>query len=351
MLVVPEGTDGPGRSLYEDRARTLSVPTTPEFAQKTGRSVLAVDATARTKAQAFGAITEKPAAGGAPEFARVDANVPENASQVRATAGAHDAAVAAGTSHEGPEAPKPKTRVTEPVKGLFEGVKTEPKISDWKVEDHISIERDGTKVAVTRVTTPDGKQGIVERAYNPVTKQFEMRNAFLDKVPSWVNEGGPGLDPRGIPTVHYLTIRQMKLLGVNYGGYKKVKMSTIQNVRAVIEFNVQVKAGVDKNVAVLTTHSVQYGETTIQQSGERVVGAEVKLRRPPSPLDDMLDWYERHHSDHKPKDPDIIAKHDEAIAKYGKGVIKRDTVVDWDYDVYLDVEPFPTGTPEPVKTP
>src|SRR5439155_16739626 len=108
MLVVPEATDGPGKSLYEDRARTLSVPTTPEFAQKTGRSTLAVDATARTKSQAFGAITEKPVAGGAPEFARVDASVPENAEQVKATAGAHDAAAAAGTSHEGPEAPKPK---------------------------------------------------------------------------------------------------------------------------------------------------------------------------------------------------------------------------------------------------
>jgi hypothetical protein len=43
-----------------------------------------VDAAVWTKSQAFGAITEKPAAGGAPEFARIDANVPGNAAQGRA---------------------------------------------------------------------------------------------------------------------------------------------------------------------------------------------------------------------------------------------------------------------------
>lgn len=350
MLVVPESTDGPGKALYEDRARTLSVPTTTEFARKTGRSSLAVDATARTKSQAFGAIIEKPAAGGGPEFARVDANVPGAGQQAKAKAGAHDAAAAAGTSHEGPDAAKPKTRVTEPVKGLFDGVKTEPKIADWQVHDEITVERDGTKVAVTVVTTPDGKSGWVERAYKPKTKQFEMRNAFLDNIPGWVNEGGPGLDPRGIPTVHYLTIRQMKLLGVDYGNTKRVKMSTIQNVRAVIEFNVQLMAGVDRNTAIMKTHSVQYGETTIQQSGERIVGAEV-AKVPPQPLQNMLEWYERRSTLNGPIDPAVVAKHDDLIAKYGKGVVMRDTPVEWNYDIYLDVEPFASNPPGPVTNP
>ena len=191
------------------------------------------------------------------------------------------------------ESPIPKTRVTDPVPGLFDGVKTEAKVSDWHIDDHVKVEPDGTKVAVTKVATPQGAKGFVERAYNPNTKQFEMRNAFLDGLPGWVNEGGPGLDPRGIPTVHYLTLRQMKLLGVNYGGYNKVKMSTIQNVRGVIEFNVLRSSGFDGNVAILKTHSVQYGETTIQQSGERVVAAEVRGGRR-TPLQNMLEWFERH---------------------------------------------------------
>ena len=106
-------------------------------------------------------------------------------------------------------APAPVTsRVSEPVQGLYAGVKPEPKIADWTVKDTITVEKDGTKVALTQVTTPDGKSGYVERAYNPKTKQFEMRNAFLEAIPGWVDEGGPGLGARGIPTVHYLTLRQ-----------------------------------------------------------------------------------------------------------------------------------------------
>jgi hypothetical protein len=302
--------------------------------------------TATATAHAPGAATATAHDPGAATAAAHDPGAATSAAH-DATAAAHDVGTATGTSHQRIEGPKP--RVTEPVKGLFEGVKIEPKISDWRVEDHIKVERDGTKVAFTDVTTPDGKTGMIERAYNPTTKQFEMRNAFLDNLPGWVNEGGPGLDPRGIPTVHYLTIRQMKLLGVDYGGYKKVKMSTIQNVRGVIEFNAQLAAGVDPNAAILKTHSVQYGETTIQQSGERVVGAKVNGGQT-TPLQVMLEWYERHSSLDKPIDPAIVAKHDELIAKYGNGVITRASHVEWNYDIELDVEPFAGGVP-PVQLP
>ena len=53
----------------------------------------------------------------------------------------------------------------------------------------------------------------------------------------------------------------------------------------------------------------------------------------------MLGWFERHSTDEGPIDPAIVAKHDNLIAKYGKGVITRATEVLWDYDIYLDVAP------------
>lgn len=89
--------------------------------------------------------------------------------------------------------------MTEPVKGLFEAVKTTTKIADWHVEDQVTIENDGTRVAVTVVKTPDGETGAVERAHNPRTGLLELRNAFLGSIPGWVNEGGPGISPAVSP--------------------------------------------------------------------------------------------------------------------------------------------------------
>ncbi len=239
----------------------------------------------------------------------------------------------------GPAASKGKPRVTAPVEGLYGGVKTEPKVADWQIRDQLQTTPDGKKVIKTFIDTPDGKSGWVERAYDPATKSLEMRNAFLEDLPKWVNEGGPNLDAaKGTPTVTYLTIRQMKLLGIDYGGLKKVKMSTIQNVRAVIEFNAQLKTGVAPDAAVMNTHSVQYADTTIVQSGSKVAGAKVGGDIWKTPLKVMMEHYETGGGSHPP-DPATVAKHDLLIAEHGKGQITRDTVVEWNYDIELTLAP------------
>jgi hypothetical protein len=40
---------------------------------------------------------------------------------------------------------------------------------------------------------------------------------------------------------------------------------------------------------------------------------------------------------------DIVAKHEKLLAEYGKGEIRRDTVVDWNYDIILTVAPHGGG--------
>ena len=126
--------------------------------------------------------------------------------------------------------------MTTPVAGLYDGVKTSSPVLDWDLTDDFRVERDGTKVVETSIKLPNGKLGYLERAYNPLTKTLVMRNAFLEDLPKWVKEEGPIMDPKdGVPTVTYLTLRQMKLLGIDYASVEKVKMSTIQNVRGVIE--------------------------------------------------------------------------------------------------------------------
>src|SRR6266540_94546 len=55
---------------------------------------------------------------------------------------------------------------------------------------------------------------------------------------------------------------------------------------------------------------------------------------------EMLAHFETRGNPGRPPDPAIVAKLDELIAKFGEGVIKRETVVKWNYDIELGVEPF-----------
>ncbi len=257
----------------------------------------------------------------------------------------------------GPEpakpAPDPKGRVNEPVKGLYEGVDPKAKVTEWSFSDskprpdpdpHYA----GYITVKTNVTGPnkDGSgvaTGWIERAYNPSTKTLLMKNAFLEDLNSWVNHGGPSLKAgKGTPTVTYLSIRQMKLLGIDYAGLTTVKMTTIQNVRAVIELAALMKQGMSADEAIVKTHSYAYGSTTVIQSGLTIVKARVGGDVWRSPLRDMMEHYETGGGRRAP-DPDVVAKHDAMLQELGKGQITRDTEVMWNYDVILDVKPFEGG--------
>ncbi len=74
------------------------------------------------------------------------------------------------------------------------------------------------------------------------------------------------------------------------------------------------------------------------QSGHRVSGARW-VQRWKTPLQSLLKHYETGGGRHPP-DPDIVTKHDQAIAKYGDGVIDRNTEVQWNYDIQLDTVPY-----------
>jgi hypothetical protein len=129
----------------------------------------------------------------------------------------------------------------------------------------------------------------------------------------------------------------MKLLGVDYAGPAKVKMSTIQNFKAIIQLHVLRMKGVDPNQAVLQTHSVQYAETTIVQSGHKVVAAEVKGDIwKDYPIGELMKYYES-------RNPDLIPKHDQMIAEFGEGMVTRDTQCWMNYDIVLEVAPFSGG--------
>lgn len=243
-------------------------------------------------------------------------------------------AVADPTSTPGP------SRVEHPKPGLFEAIQPWDDPPGWTiVDDPIRAKSDGTRVLTTRVEV-NGKRGFIERAYNPQSEILEMHNAFLDEVPRWIDHSRPLVDGKGTPTVTYLTIRQMKILMVPFGAVTKVKMSTIQNLKAIIQLHVRRMRGEDPNVGVLRTHSVHYAETSLVQSGHRVVSAEVtgniwKDR----PLGMLMEHYER-------GDPDAAQRHDQLIQDFGEGLVTRDTHVWMNYDILLKTAPF-SGEPAP----
>jgi hypothetical protein len=240
-----------------------------------------------------------------------------------------------------PVGPKPDPnnngRINEPKEGVYNDLNPATQPPSWKFVDSITTEPNGTKVIDTQIEV-NGKTGWVQRAYNPATKTFEMRNAFLEELPRWVNEGTPMVEGKGTPTVTYLTMRQMKLLGIDFAGLAKVKMSTIQNIKAIIQLHVLRTKGVDPNEAVLQTHSVQYAETTIVQSGHKVVAAEVKGDIwKDQPLDFLMKHYEA-------SDPGAAARHDALLIEVGEGMVTRDTKCWMNYDIILDIAPFNGGS-------
>ncbi|HTL84067.1 MAG TPA: hypothetical protein VL856_02725 [Acidimicrobiia bacterium] len=238
---------------------------------------------------------------------------------------------------------RPSGRVEAPRPGLYENLNVDHDPPGWVLNES-NIKMEGTKRVIrTDVQGPNGKTGYCIRAYDPFTKKLEMREALLEDLPRWIDDGGvPLVEGKGTPTVAYLTMRQMKHLGVEYGELTTVKMSSIQNIRAIIELHLARAQGIDPNVAVLDTHSVKYADTSIVQSGHRVVGAKVGGNVWEKPLDALLEWRETRGT-YGVRDPAIAAEHDKMIAEYGKGLVTRDTVVWMNYDIELQLSAFAGG--------
>lgn len=253
---------------------------------------------------------------------------------------------------EAKTAPGGKPRVDKPVEGLYEGVDPKHKITEWEFRDS-RPEPDPDYPGFIRVETEiigpskDGQgmaQGWMERSYNPATKTLLMKNAFLEGLSNKIEHPGttmlgPG---KGTPLVTYLTMRQMKILGIDYAGLTTVKMTTIQNVKAVIELAHLMKQGLTADQAIVKTHSYQYGSTSIMQSGQTIVKARVGGDTTPKRLGDLLEWFESGNGQ-RPVKQDVVDKHNALLKDVGKGLVDREDIVLWNYDIVIEVKPFEGG--------
>ncbi len=78
---------------------------------------------------------------------------------------------------------------------------------------------------------------------------------------------------------------------------------------------------------------MQYAETTVVQSGHKVVSAEVTGDIWQKPLSFLLDYFES-------RNPALKTVHDQLIKDFGEGLVTRDTKVWMNYDIDMKVAPF-----------
>jgi hypothetical protein len=157
-----------------------------------------------------------------------------------------------------------------------------------------------------------------------------MKEAFFDShMPRWIDAGQQMMPGRGTPLIAYLDMRQMRMVNINYSSLSAAKLSTIQNVEAVCQLEVNMRNGMKLENAVRKTHSVEYAETELVQSGHRITNARV-VGGHRGPLETLLEHYEA-------AGFRTTAEHASILAKYG---MKRTDTVLWNYDIELDLAPF-----------
>ncbi|MCB9764049.1 MAG: DUF4157 domain-containing protein [Alphaproteobacteria bacterium] len=230
-----------------------------------------------------------------------------------------------------------KAHVTEPIPGLYRNLDIEYEPPGWKFKDAPIRERNGVRYAHTDVTGPDGNIGSFSRAYDPSTGQLVAEAAFLRGIPKWIPVPNP-LDPvRGTPTATYITLRQMKILGVAFGQLRQVKMNRVENLRTIASLAADIKRGVDIQEAVKTTHTVTYITTPLIQSGHKIQNIVLQggKSKPVGYLMDILEHQAAKVS--REAEQAKIAEHNAILAEFG---VQRGDESLVDFNVLIDVVPI-----------
>jgi hypothetical protein len=240
---------------------------------------------------------------------------------------------------------KQRLRVTSRVEGLAEGIDLSKPPEGWTFDNGrgVTLDPDGfTMVIKTTVHGPNGAQGYFERAYNPFTKRLELRMAFLrlggveEKLPEWIPKQGSSPEMvagKGTRTVQYITIYQMKMLGVEVGGgasgVQSIHMSDIQNVESIVYLHWLRKQypGVPLDQLIEFTPSVKYADTTAVQTGYARVGTPKVKGGQLKAIEYIMDFQEAGNDTRK-------AENNALLAKYG---FDRNTVMLLGFDIDFPV--------------
>jgi hypothetical protein len=235
------------------------------------------------------------------------------------------------------ERPPVKEPLPDP-KGDYEGIPLAKEVTGYQFEETMQL-KDGVQSFRTEVTAPDGSGGWVQRGVELGTGEVVFLNAFLDTIPKPLRS--IEINGTKMALVDYITLRQMRMLGVRYGGFQTVKMSTIQNLLTIV----QVKAG----KPLMESFSVSYAKRSIEAGGKRIVKAEMDTYDMyETPIDKMLEHFETNGVPGGPRDAAKVKANDELLAKHG---FTRDTTMKWNFDINLTLEPIGATAPPPAPAP
>ena len=237
----------------------------------------------------------------------------------------------------------PEGFVTGKVKGLYDAVDPAAKqVGEFKFSNSEVRTEGKWRVGRIEAQAADGAFGHVERAWDPATGQVQYREADLNNIPEnrrWLNTEPPMVAGKGTPLSTYMNLRAMRALGVPSGGIRVLRLTGVQNVRSVIQFNRAIQAGLPEDAAAMKTQSSQYGGTaSTQAGGGRIVSAAVQGGDLVS-LTDLLKTWEG-----EMPDAAMVANHDKVLAEYG---LTRQTkwLVRSNFDIELRLADTPVIVP------
>jgi len=119
----------------------------------------------------------------------------------------------------------------------------------------------------------------------------------------------------------------MKMVGAKFGETTKIKMSTIQNIEAVMQLERMKRDGIPYEQGVKNTHSVTYATTSIQQSGQMITDVKIDMSGTfQESIGEMMTHFKMPAS--------------ERAALCDKYNLTESDVVMWNYNIYIDVVPF-----------
>ncbi len=206
-------------------------------------------------------------------------------------------------------------QVTEAIPDLYDNLLIDesdlPK--DWGLDDS-SLLDDNFKFVDTRVTgidpdTGGSAEGVFQRSHKRDEKSISFFAAFrknpnkegIGALPKWIDVGVSFPNKKGIPTVTYFTLRQMRMMEIKFGSLERASWVNVVNNRTLAHLQAlqrkYSKAGLNNLIG--QTHSVQYAETALTQSGHVIVPDSFEVS-PGKPLPI---------ADHR-KDPDFVAWED-----------------------------------------
>ncbi len=102
-----------------------------------------------------------------------------------------------------------------------------------------SVPASEPRVLSTVARGPGGSAGFVETAWLPATRTFELRYACVDDLPVKIDGWGrESLEKsRGLPTVVYFSLKQLKRLGVPQGGLRVVRQPLVRDLLSLLQLH------------------------------------------------------------------------------------------------------------------